>query len=594
MFFLVPFCFVASNFVAFIIKEKQSKAKHLQVTCGVNLLSYWAANVVWDMLNFVIIVILSMIVFSIFGNKQFVGTADRFFATAFLFFFFAFSAQCIAYSLSFIFDNPTSALLGIAGIINVVGFALILMDFILNSILNTIEINKSLKKLYRIFPPYNLGEGITTLASTTSQVNAFSWEIVGRSIFLMFIEGFILLVFTLSIDLGWISFAKDELRKGCKQFYHFLLGKLSKLQEGGEMKDFSSAVVVEFFGSQMDEDVLKEKKKVEEIMEKRQKGDYQIGQNEKILIHNLRKVFPSNGKVPEKVAVDSLNLIVPKGECFGFLGVNGAGKTTTLSMLTHDIEPTSGSALISGFDVLSEYKQMSSLVGYCPQFDPLLDKLTGKEHLRLFGRLKGIPEEKLEKACDQLLLHTGMKRWGDNLTETYSGGTKRKLSLAIALIGCPEVVFLDEPSSGMDPVARRYMWNVIKAASKTKSISLTTHSMEECEALCTRVGIMVGGKLHCLGAVQHLKSKFGKGYLLEIKSSSNHAWGVKEFIVEHFEGAILSEEHQERVKYSLPKSSVSLGEIFSKIEMERQNLGIVDYSVSQTTLEEVFINVTKK
>ena len=118
--------------------------------------------------------------------------------------------------------------------------------------------------------------------------------------------------------------------------------------------------------------------------------------------------------------------------------------------------------------------------------------------------------------------------------------------------------------------------------------------MEECEALCTRVGIMVGGKLHCLGAVQHLKSKFGKGYLLEIKSSSNHAWGVKEFIVEHFEGAVLSEEHQERVKYSLPKSSVSLGEIFSKIEMERQNLGIVDYSVSQTTLEEVFINVTKK
>jgi ABC-type multidrug transport system ATPase subunit len=306
-------------------------------------------------------------------------------------------------------------------------------------------------------------------------------------------------------------------------------------------------------------------------------------------------VFPKTRRTPEKVAVDKVNLTVPKGECFGFLGINGAGKTTTLSMLTHDVSVTSGDAYIAGYSVTRDFKNTQSIVGYCPQFDPLMGKMTGREHLRLFGRLKGIPAAKIDRAATQLLQRTGMAKHGDVLTENYSGGTKRKLSLAIALIGSPEVVFLDEPSSGMDPVARHQMWDVIKTAAQNKSVTLTTHSMEECEALCTRVGIMVSGQFHCLGSIQHLKSKFGKGYLMEIKAEAARMNEIKSFVAREFQESVLTEEHSELLKYSLPKTpELTLGSIFETIEENRVELNILDYGVSQTTLEEVFINVARK
>ena len=131
LFLLIPYCFVSANFVVFLIKEKQSKAKHLQVTCGVNLVSFWLANIAWDVINFLVIVFLSMIIFSIFGNKEYVGTADRFFATAVLLLFFGFSTQCMAYPLSFLFESPTSAQLSIAGITNLFGFVLVIVNYIL-------------------------------------------------------------------------------------------------------------------------------------------------------------------------------------------------------------------------------------------------------------------------------------------------------------------------------------------------------------------------------------------------------------------------------------------------------------------------------
>eukprot|EP01107_Rhizomastix_libera_P012285 TRINITY_DN3052_c0_g2_i1.p1 TRINITY_DN3052_c0_g2~~TRINITY_DN3052_c0_g2_i1.p1 ORF type:complete len:732 (+),score=213.63 TRINITY_DN3052_c0_g2_i1:292-2196(+) len=603
LFLLIPYCFISANFVVFLIKEKQSKAKHLQVTCGVNLMSFWLANIAWDVINFLVIVFLSMIIFSIFGNKEYVGTADRFFATAVLLLFFGFSTQCMAYPLSFLFESPTSAQLSIAGITNLFGFVLVIVNYILELIDMTRDTNHKLKYLYRIFPPFNFGEGLMSIPTIeiyssfygTKVKKAFDWDITGRSIFLMFVEGLVLFLVALGIDLGWFRWLKIQFTTRvlpmCKPAAVDNSACVNNKDEKIEMEDLGEKSSDK--DKSIDEDVLREAERVADVMKRRQAGEYKLGDDEEILCQNLTKVFPPRGKAKAKVAVDSLNLIVPKGECFGFLGTNGAGKTTTLSMLTHDIEPTSGDAFVAGCSAVTDIKQMRSLIGYCPQFDPLIDKMTGKEHLRLFGRLKGIPEDKLELACDQLLEHTGMKKWGNNLTEGYSGGTKRKLSLAIALIGSPEVVFLDEPSSGMDPVARRHMWDVIKAAAQTKSVTLTTHNMEECEALCTRVGIMVGGRFNCLGAVQHLKSKFGKGYFLEIKTRAKSIEEVKSFVSKHFKTAVLSEEHEERVKYSLPKEAASLREVFSKIEERKKKLHIVDYSVSQTTLEEVFVNVAK-
>ena len=159
------------------------------------------------------------------------------------------------------------------------------------------------------------------------------------------------------------------------------------------------------------------------------------------------------------------------------------------------------------------------MIGYCPQFDALLPNLTAKEHLEMYAIIKGIPEKYREKLIDQKIKQLNLTEYQDKLAGTYSGGNKRKLCVAIALLGNPPIVLLDEPSSGMDPEARRHMWSVLARVSSKKksSIVLTTHSMEEAEALSTQLAIMDRGKINCNGPVQSLKNRHGKGYEIEVK-----------------------------------------------------------------------------
>jgi ATP-binding cassette subfamily A (ABC1) protein 3 len=237
----------------------------------------------------------------------------------------------------------------------------------------------------------------------------------------------------------------------------------------------------------------------------------------------LRKVYRGSGafNAKPKVAVKSMSFGLSVGECFGYLGINGAGKTTTMKILTGELLATSGEAYLGGFDISSEQQRVRRLIGYCPQFDALFDLLSVREHLELYGRLKGLDEgEPLASAIASILEMMNLNAFTHKLAGTLSGGNKRKLSVGIALIGGPKILFLDEPSTGVDPVARRFMWAVISricTQQRDCCIVLTSHVMEEVEALCTKVGIVVGGRLRCLGSNQQLKSRFGRGYFLEMK-----------------------------------------------------------------------------
>ncbi|KAJ7372892.1 hypothetical protein OS493_016821 [Desmophyllum pertusum] len=165
-------------------------------------------------------------------------------------------------------------------------------------------------------------------------------------------------------------------------------------------------------------------------------------------------------------AVDHLCLGIPRGECFGLLGINGAGKTTTFSMLTGDLSITEGTAYLDGFNIQTNLKQVQQRIGYCPQFDALLERLTGREMLTMYARLRGVPDDKIKDIVSDAiqLLHLG--KWADSLCGNYSGGNRRKLSTAIALVGNPPIVFLDEPTTGMDPVARRFLWDTLTGVMK--------------------------------------------------------------------------------------------------------------------------------
>ncbi len=215
------------------------------------------------------------------------------------------------------------------------------------------------------------------------------------------------------------------------------------------------------------------------------------------------------------VAVDALDLTVEEGEVFGLLGPNGAGKTTTIKMLTTLLPPTTGKALVDGLDVIKQARMVRRVTGYVPQLLSADASLTGYENLLIFGKLYEVPHEELKSRVRQAIENMGLSEFGDKLVRTYSGGMIRRLEIAQSTLHHPKVLFLDEPTIGLDPLARRAVWEMITRLRLDygTTIFLTTHLMDEADALCDRIGIMHKSKLVELGSPKELKEKAGTNSL---------------------------------------------------------------------------------
>lgn len=187
-------------------------------------------------------------------------------------------------------------------------------------------------------------------------------------------------------------------------------------------------------------------------------------------------------------------------------------------MLTGDLTISDGDATVRGHSMRTHAHRAHQHIGYCPQFEALVDELTCRQTLELFARLRGIPAERIAGLTQRLASELHFSRHLEKQVRHCSGGNRRKLSTAVALIGRPAVVFMDEPTTGMDPGAKRHLWDAVnRMRSSGTAVVLTSHSMDECEALCTRLAIMVNGEFQCLGSVQHLKSKFSRGFALVVQ-----------------------------------------------------------------------------
>ena len=315
-----------------------------------------------------------------------------------------------------------------------------------------------------------------------------------------------------------------------------------------------------------------------------------------MLLHQLRKVYPSrNGNAP-KVAVHDLSLGIQRCECFGLLGPNGAGKTTTLRMLEGFLDPSSGDAIVEGHSLLGGMDAIYSLMGACPQHDLLWEGLTAAEHLQFYGRLKNLAGAELARAVDQGLRSVNLQAVARDLVGSFSGGMKRRLSVAIALMGDPLVVYLDEPSTGLDPASRRLLWEVIKRARRDKAVVLTTHSMEEAEALCDRLGIFVGGRLQCVGNPKELTSRYG-GYLSFTITTPPHQEAAALGVVRSMSpSARLVYSLGGTQRFELPLGEVEVEAIFRRMEgvKLRGEVELLDWGVSNATLEEVFIKIARE
>uniref|UniRef100_A0A669BGF6 P-type phospholipid transporter n=1 Tax=Oreochromis niloticus TaxID=8128 RepID=A0A669BGF6_ORENI len=550
--------FVPASFVLFLIEERVSKAKHLQFVSGVKPILYWLANFTWDMLNYTIPAIMVVLIFISFQQQSYVSETNLP-ALILLLLFYGWSITPLMYPASFVFTVPSTAYVFLTSINLFIGINGSIATFVLELFyLN--EVNRILKKVFLIFPHFCLGRGLIDMAKNQAMVDAFKrlgtyyldplqWDFVGKNLFAMAVEGVVFFIFTILLQ------------------YKFFI----------RYRPWWTKPELPPLGPE-DEDVARERERV-----KSGKAHSDI-----LTMIDLSKVY----KAGRKPAVDRLCLGIPRSECFGLLGVNGAGKTSTFRMLTGDTPVTHGEAFLSQHSVLTEMEQVHQLMGYCPQFDAISDLLTGREHLELYARLRGVPEEFVSKVAQWGVKKLGLTQYADQEAGGYSGGNKRKLSTAISLIGSPPVIFLDEPTTGMDPKAKRFLWNCILSVTKEgRAVVLTSHSMEECEALCTRMAIMVNGRFRCLGSVQHLKNRFGNGYTIILRladtKSDPDSCPVSAYMKECFPNIELKERHQNVLQYQLPSHACCLARVFDVLANNYEELDIVDFSISQTTLDQV-------
>ncbi|XP_055516314.1 ATP-binding cassette sub-family A member 2 [Leucoraja erinacea] len=569
IFIIVAMSFVPASFVVFLVAEKSTKAKHLQFVSGCDPVIYWLANYVWDMLNYLVPATCCIIILFVFDLPAYTSPTN-FPAVLALFLLYGWSITPIMYPASFWFEVPSTAYVFLIVINLFIGITATVATFLLQLFEHDKDlkaVNGYLKSCFLIFPNYNLGHGLMEMAYNEyineyyakigqfgKMKSPFEWDIVTRGLVAMTIEGFV--GFFITIMCQYNFFRKPQ--------------RLPVSNKPIEDDDI---------------DVGNERRRV-------LRGD---ADTDVLKIQNLTKVYKSR-RMGRILAVDRLCAGVRPGECFGLLGVNGAGKTTTFKMLTGDESTTGGEAFVNGNSILKDLLKVQQSIGYCPQFDALFDELTAREHMELYTRLRGVPWKDEARVINWALDKLELTKYADMPAGTYSGGNKRKLSTAIALIGYPSLIFLDEPTTGMDPKARRFLWNLILDIIKTgRSVVLTSHSMEECEALCTRLAIMVNGRFRCLGSIQHLKNRFGDGYTITVRTKSSlYVKEVVRFFNRNFPEAVLKERHHTKVQYQLKSENISLSHVFSKMEQVVDVLGIEDYSVSQTTLDNVFVNFAKK
>ncbi|EQC36498.1 hypothetical protein SDRG_05950 [Saprolegnia diclina VS20] len=506
---VIGFAFVPASIVVFIVKEKDphQNAKYQQLACGSSVFAYWFSIWTHDVLFMLLPVGVAVALLPSFASFQ--NDSASILGGLALLLTHVLSMLPLAYLFTFRFTKHAAAQTSVlvfclvtGGLLSIISFLCRLIDFeLIKNQLTFAQLDTQyLRWVYLLFPGYALTDGLfqigmrkygnpfggadivatsCPLAKSCWSANVagccvpdvFEFNIAGRSLLYGVAE---VVLFSL-----WVLYADRA-----TQTYEARRQQPNKALEN------------------MDSDVAAEAIRV---MQGRASGD-------NVVLHKLHKQYGA-----EKVALHQLSLGIPKGECFGYLGINGAGKSTTLQILHGALQPTSGSVTVNGHPLPAELRAARASTGYCPQFDALHDLLTVHEELELYARLKGVVDIKGAVAAkiDQFGLHA----FAAKRTQGLSGGNKRKVSTAIALLGSPTLLLLDEPSTGMDPAARRDMWDVIVGVLQEKSCSviLTTHSMEECQALCTRIGILVSGQLKCLGTAQHLKHKFGRGFTLDLK-----------------------------------------------------------------------------
>ncbi|WAR31434.1 ABCA2-like protein [Mya arenaria] len=525
IFVIVAMSFVPASFVVTLVHERSVRAKHLQMSSGLRPVTYWLANFLWDMCNCLLPTVCIIGVLLVFRIDAYVE-GDNLTAVILLFLVYGWTMTPMMYPASFLFTEPSVAYICLIvanlfiGITSVqISFMLKLFDFSQS----VSAWNEFLGDVFLIFPNYCLGNGMMTVALNhysnqyyshlgyfDKMTSAMTWKIAGKRLVAMVVMGMVSFAVTLLI----------EYKLFCRT----------------RVKSYPANRIIP------DEDV--------DVEFERRRTMTSSADND-VVYHKRR-----GGSVK---AVDNLTFSVPRGECFGLLGVNGAGKTSTFRMLTGDLRPTFGDVKLLGHSVTATGLDTQRHVGYCPQYDAIFDELTPRQHL-------SNPEVPDDAWCVAVRGPSGwsVERWDS-----------------------PE----DEPTSGLDPCSKRHLWSVIeRQTSRGTAVVFSSHSMEECETLCDRLAIMAAGRLRCLGTLPRLKAQHGSGYSATVVvCSPNTLSAVRSHLEGSLRGASVGYQGSHALLVELPITCWELPEVLEALEKIPVTLGVVDYSINQNTLDKVFI-----
>ncbi|XP_047471049.1 phospholipid-transporting ATPase ABCA1-like [Penaeus chinensis] len=648
-------CFLSASFLVFPLQERETKAKQVQIMTGAPVWALWASSFVWDFLAYMVTALLIFIFFVAINPSNFFLAPQAAGVLFFLLMMYGWGSIPLSYVFSFLFKTAASGF-AILTLINIVaGQMLSLVVYVLgmtgvsgaetagdvlhwiSSIIPTYPVSVAFRHLVQTSVKNsfcdtfdaNITAQLCAILAITDRKNdfvqccpgvcgrnnttpCFEWQSyfrftengMGPDLLTLFVNG---LIFFCAIALIEAGIGRVFLR--C---WRECTGKAGMLRRARIPQQ----------ERHQDEDVVAE----EELVKRMVAQGNAVSVDVAMLVSELSKQF-FGSLIP---AVNKVSFTLGRGECLGLLGVNGAGKTTTFRMLTGDEEPSGGNAFIDRISLMHQRNKFVQNVGYCPQFDAIMGELTGKEMLWLMGRLRGVNDITLRSEVEELVALVDLTECASRPSSTYSGGNRRKLSTAMALVGAPSLIFLDEPTTGVDPASRRRVWTAVsRAVSNGQSVVLTSHSMEECEALCSRIIMMSKGAVRCVGTTGHLKAKFGQGYSLQVKLKTHdlsqagddeneriyqsRLSELKDTVRSYFPGATVSDEHKGMLAYLIPRN-ISWAVLFSVMEdlkagrkpgSEHQSQPqstdtasmppfVEDYAASDTSLEQVFLSFARE
>ncbi|UMM24570.1 hypothetical protein L5515_004741 [Caenorhabditis briggsae] len=553
---ILIFAMVTSTFVMFLIEERTCQFAHQQFLTGISPVTFYSASLFYDGVLYTLICIIFLAMFIVFNWMY----AHLRIVILFWFLYF-FSSVPFIYAVSFLFQSPSKANVMLIIWQVVISGAALLAVFV---IFFLFDIEESLKAfLMNIFlfllPSYAFGNAIITINTYglifTSDEELMSWDRCGKNAVFMAVFG----AFSFAL---FIFLQFKCVRRFLSQVWTLRRSANNNVQP--MMGDLPVCTSVE---------------------EERHRVHNANPQNLALAVKDLTKTF---GRF---TAVNELCLAVDQKECFGLLGVNGAGKTTTFNILTGQSFATSGEATIGGRDV-TEY----IAIGYCPQFDALMLDLTGRECLEILAQMHGF--EKYKDKAELILECVGMQAHADKLVRFYSGGQKRKISVGVALLAPTQMIILDEPTAGIDPKARREVWELLLWCREhsNSALMLTSHSMDECEALCSRIAVLNRGSLIAIGSSQELKSLYGNNYTMTLTLYEPAQRDViVQLVAARLPNSVLKTTSTNKtlnLKWQIPKEKDDCwSEKFEMVQRLAKDLGVKDFILAQSSLEETFLRL---